>query len=115
MEKDVDKDNTNENKNDDLNEDPSNTNIDGTTLKEMGELLSHKSKYKKGDIIKDEYKFWGTQPVNDFKHDEIKPIGPIDVEKSVDDVQKLPYKLPTNFSWHDVNIKDKKELNMVTF
>jgi hypothetical protein len=85
-----------------------------STLKQMGDLLYNNKKLKKGEHAKDQYKFWDTQPVPKFK-DEINTstIGPIDESEDLELIRKIPLNLPKSYSWHDINIKDKKELKMV--
>ncbi len=79
----------------------------------LGTLMSMKQS-DKDEKIKDNWQFWDTQPVVKFSDNEFK-IGPIDIEKEVKDVQKDPYKLPTNFSWYEIDIKNKKDLTTVRF
>lgn len=80
-------------------------------FKEMNELLFNK-KFKKGEQIKDIYKFWDTQPVTNFKEESSK-LGPIDDKNDLDAVRKEPLALPKNFFWQDIDIKNKKELTQV--
>jgi glycylpeptide N-tetradecanoyltransferase len=87
-----------------------------STLKQMGDLLYNNKNLKRGEQAKDKYKFWDTQPVPSFK-DEVNTttIGPIDESEDLELIRKIPLNLPKNYSWHDINIKDKKELKMVNF
>ncbi len=80
--------------------------------KEMNELLFNK-KFKKGEQIKDTYKFWDTQPVTNFKESSVK-LGPIDDKNDLESVRKEPLPLPKNFFWQDVDIKNKKDLTQVS-
>ncbi|KAL8448076.1 hypothetical protein Emed_004075 [Eimeria media] len=53
--------------------------------------------------------FWDTQPV--VKASELKSItpadeGPIDATKTIDDVRKEPYKLPSGFLWTECDVSD---------
>ena len=86
------------------------------TLKQMGDLLYNNKNLKRGEHAKDKYKFWDTQPVPSFK-DEVNTttIGPIDESEDLELIRKIPLNLPKSYSWHDINIKDKKELKMVKF
>jgi len=85
-----------------------------STLKQMGDLLYNNKKLKKGEQVKDQYKFWDTQPVPSFKDQQNNnKIGPIDEKEDLDSLRKIPLNLPKNYYWHDINIKDKKELKMV--
>lgn len=84
------------------------------TYKQMSEVFFHKNQ-KRGEKVKDVYDFWDNQPVPSFKLDKVVDIGPIDAKNDLDAVRKEPYKLPNNFSWHDIDIKDKKELQTVSF
>lgn len=56
----------------------------------------------------EEYKFWKTQPVSAFD-ETIDKEGPIDV-KTVDQVEKEPYKLLGDFEWSVVDVNDKSQL-----
>lgn len=58
----------------------------------------------------DEYKFWKTQPVRSFDEDKVEQEGPIDSEKTVDDVPKEPRKLLDAFEWTQIDIDDKAQL-----
>lgn len=81
------------------------------TIKQMGDLLYHNT-HKKGETIKDTYKFWDTQPVPKIK-EVVDHIGPIDDKNDWDGLRKTPLNLPNDYYWHDININDKKELQMV--
>ena len=76
-------------------------------LNQMAELLNRKP--KKGEQIKDSYKFWDTQPVISFK-DKVEKAGPIDDSNILENVKKDPYSLPKGFSWYDVDIHNKEDL-----
>lgn len=82
------------------------------SFKEMNELLFNK-KFKKGEHIKDVYKFWDTQPVTNFKEETVK-LGPIDDKNDLEAVRKEPLALPKDFIWQDIDIKNKKELTQVS-
>ncbi|WIA37733.1 hypothetical protein OEZ86_014613 [Tetradesmus obliquus] len=64
--------------------------------------------------IKDKYAFWGSQPVMQFS-DEAKDVedGPIDAPKTVEEVRKEPYTLPSSFVWCECNINDPHEVQEV--
>lgn len=77
-------------------------------LNKLAEILKLK---KKGEDIKDHYKFWDTQPVPNFKDDyKDMKIGPIEENNKVEEVKKEPYSLPKNFYWKDVDIKNSNDL-----
>lgn len=58
----------------------------------------------------DEYKFWKTQPVRSFDEKKIEKEGPIDHEKTVDDVPKDARKLLDSFEWSKIDIEDKSQV-----
>lgn len=104
IEKNTEKEEVAEDENTDIKEEIKN-------FKEMNELLFNK-KFKKGEQIKDVYKFWDTQPVTNFKEESVK-LGPIDDKNDLEAVRKEPLALPKNFFWQDIDIKNKKELTQV--
>jgi glycylpeptide N-tetradecanoyltransferase len=82
-------------------------------LNELKDMLSFTKKKSEG--VKSSYKFWDTQPVPGFKDNKFNnKIGPIDENTDLDKVKDDPYKLPTGFSWVDVDIFNKKDLTTVS-
>ena len=117
MEK-LNNDNTNnEDKDTDNKEENLNVNDDEVKsqlkqLEEISNFVSFKNKDSSNNAIKDEYKFWDTQPVTSFKSSEVKE-GPINNENDLEKVRKEPYSLPKNFIWRDVDINKKSDLKLV--
>ncbi|EFN55805.1 hypothetical protein CHLNCDRAFT_48776 [Chlorella variabilis] len=64
---------------------------------------------------KQNYAFWGTQPVAQFNEQPSTSVsdGPIDKPKTVADVRKEPYGLPQNFEWVTCNIDNDGELKEI--
>jgi len=84
-------------------------------------IVGYKIKFINANIItmigeeKQAWKFWGDQPVAQSRKqllscDEEKPI---DILKTLDDIDQIPLTLPDTFFWHDVNIDDPVELNCI--
>lgn len=82
-------------------------------MKQIGDMMYNNNNVKKGEQHKDTYKFWDTQPVPKF-NSEIENEGPLDNKNDLEAVRKEPYNLPKNFNWHDIDIKNKKELKQVS-
>jgi hypothetical protein len=80
---------------------------------ELKQMLFKNTTMKKGEQVKDSYKFWDTQPVPKMHSEDSKDVGPIETDNHVDKERKEPYKLPSGFSWYDIEINDDKELTMV--
>ena len=79
-------------------------------LMEQLKKLQLSQKYGKEEI-KDEYKFWSTQPVPQFdKECEVK-FGEIWKDHKVEDLQKEPLTLPDGFEWVDVDLSKQNELD----
>ena len=79
-------------------------------LMEQFRKLQLSQKYDKEEI-KDEYKFWGTQPVPQFnKECEVK-FGEIWKNHKVEDLQKEPLTLPEGYEWKDVDLSVQNELD----
>ena len=77
-------------------------------MEQLKKLQSQK--YDK-DEIKDEYKFWSTQPVPQFnKECEVK-FGEIWKDHKVEDLRKEPFNLPEGFEWKDVDLSKQNELD----
>ncbi|EDO34346.1 predicted protein [Nematostella vectensis] len=51
------------------------------------------------------YQFWDTQPVPKID-DEVKESGPIEDNKSVEEIRPEPYSLPQGFVWNTMDIGD---------
>ena len=67
-------------------------------------------KYGKEEI-KEEYKFWSTQPVPQFnKECEVK-FGEIWKDHKIEDLEKEPLTLPEGFEWKDVDLSKQNELD----
>ncbi|CAF1221618.1 unnamed protein product [Adineta steineri] len=68
-------------------------------------------KYDEKSASKQEWKFWQTQPVPTIgtKIDTTN-IGPIESNKSVDEIRQEPYELPNGFFWDDIDIHVDEQL-----
>ncbi|KAI8899171.1 hypothetical protein BC833DRAFT_525018 [Globomyces pollinis-pini] len=65
-----------------------------------------------GKAPKPDSKFWVTQPVP--KTDEvITENGPIEENKSLQDIKQTPYNLPSTFEWYAVDLNDESDLKDV--
>lgn len=81
-----------------------------SSIAELTKLMQNNN-MKKGEMIKDEYKFWESQPVPQFNKDIGVKFGPIDKDCSVENERKEPFKLPTGFTWYEVDINNNNDLN----
>jgi glycylpeptide N-tetradecanoyltransferase len=82
------------------------------SLKEA--LLKHK--INKSEQVKDNYKFWDTQPVPKIKSEDSDDVGPLDSNNDVENERKEPLKLPNGFSWSEIDINNDKDLtNVIIF
>jgi glycylpeptide N-tetradecanoyltransferase len=79
-------------------------------LMEQLKKLQLSQKYGKGEI-KDEYKFWSTQPVPQFNKECEVEFGEIWKDHKVEDLQKEPLTLPDGFEWVDVDLSKQNELD----
>jgi glycylpeptide N-tetradecanoyltransferase len=62
-------------------------------------------KYDEKAALKQEWKFWQTQPVPTMGTKiDISNIGPIESNKSKDELRQEPYPLPDGFSWDEIDI-----------
>jgi glycylpeptide N-tetradecanoyltransferase len=68
-------------------------------------------KYGKDEVIKDEYKFWGTQPVPQFNKKCDVEFGEIWKDHKIEDLRKEPFDLPDGFEWKDVDLSKQNELD----
>lgn len=96
----------------DTNKDKPNEESNTEILQSLNQML-FKSGQRKGDQIKDNYKFWDTQPVPKITSQECSEIGPIDTENDIEKERQEAYKLPSNFTWYDVDINDNNDLTKV--
>lgn len=78
----------------------------------MKEVL-FKNRNNKSEQVKNEYKFWDTQPVPKIKSEDSTEIGPIDLENDLEKERKDPLKLPASFSWYDIDINKDTDLTKV--
>ncbi len=81
----------------------------------MGMTYNRKKKVDEEDLKSKVRKFWGTQPVPQFKGEEIteSDIGPIDTNTDLEKEQKEPYNLPKGYVWYDVDINNNNDLTKV--
>jgi hypothetical protein len=118
MEKDTNQKNDKDDQNEDNNQDNNQDNKDNNqgNDEDMQNLLKQmlfKNNIKKGEQVKDIYKFWDTQPVPRMDSEEATEVGPIISENDIEVERKEPYNLPTGYIWYDIDIHDDKELTMV--
>ena len=79
-------------------------------LIEQLKKLQLEQKYGKEEI-KENYKFWSTQPVPQFnKECEVK-FGEIWKDHKIEDLQKEPLTLPEGYEWKDVDLSIERELD----
>ncbi|CAF1154022.1 unnamed protein product [Rotaria sordida] len=68
-------------------------------------------KYDEKAASRQEWKFWQTQPVPTIGTKiDTSNIGPIESNKSIDELRQEPYKLPDGFSWDDIDIHVDEQL-----
>jgi glycylpeptide N-tetradecanoyltransferase len=82
-------------------------------LNSLKQMLYKTSSNRKGDKIKENYKFWDTQPVPKITSLDTSEVGPIDNENDIEKERQEPYKLPSNFSWYELDINNKGDLTKV--
>lgn len=105
---------SNDNTNKEANNDNNNEEDVKNQLKDLEEISNFISfKNKDSNKVKDQYKFWDTQPVPSFKENKLEE-GPINNENKLDKVRKEPYNLPKSFEWKDIDIKNKDDLKLVS-
>ncbi|ETP29011.1 hypothetical protein F442_21750 [Phytophthora nicotianae P10297] len=67
--------------------------------------------------LEKEHRFWGTQPVPTLQDQNGRspecPHGPIDVQKSPDQVRQEPYHMPSGFTWSTLDVMDPFQANEV--
>lgn len=88
---------------------------DNQAMEEVKQMLFNQSKTKKGEQVKENYRFWDTQPVPKILSEDTDQIGPLDTENSIEKERKEPYSLPAGFQWWDVDINKDSDLTTVTF
>ena len=81
------------------------------TLKRMQLSKNSKNKDDSDDEIKDEYKFWGTQPVPQFNKECSTTFGEIWKDHKVEDLEKEPLTLPEGYEWKDVDLSQQVEMD----
>jgi len=88
--------------------------VDDTLASRMVQMALPSSGSGLNDAPK-EHKFWNFQPVPklDEKIEESEKSGPIDRIKTVEEIQKEPYKLAEGFEWSDVDVEDEKNMSEV--
>ena len=82
------------------------------TFKKMS--LARKAREVGGydDVIKPEYKFWGTQPVPQFNEECKTEFGEIWKDHKVEDLDKEPLTLPEGYEWKDVDLSKQVEMEI---
>jgi glycylpeptide N-tetradecanoyltransferase len=78
----------------------------------MGMTYNRKKRINEEEMKNREMRFWGTQPVPQFKGQEIteSDIGPIDLNTDLEKEQKEAYNLPKGYAWYDVDINNNNDL-----
>ncbi len=62
-------------------------------------------KYDEKALSRQEWKFWQTQPVPTIGTQiTTSNIGPIESNKSKDELEQEPYKLPDGFFWDNIDV-----------
>ena len=64
--------------------------------------------------LMDKHKFWKNQPITNSLETKKTEIinNPIET-KTIDDVQKEPYSLPSEYEWHTFNLNEETDLNLI--
>jgi glycylpeptide N-tetradecanoyltransferase len=69
------------------------------------------SKYDEKAALRQEWKFWQTQPVPTIGTKiDTSDTGPIEPNKPIDELRQEPYKLPDGFSWDDIDINVNEQV-----
>ncbi|AFZ78944.1 N-myristoyl transferase, putative [Theileria equi strain WA] len=77
-------------------------------------LIELYSQKEKGKPVKNDHKFWDTQPVTKFAESvKSEEIGPIDANNDVENVLKTPYPLPDGFEWVVIDIFSESDRERV--
>jgi len=81
-------------------------------LNPNGMSFNRKKRINEEDIKNRVGKFWGNQPVPQFKGEEIteNDIGPIDSNNDLEKVDKEQVLLPKGYTWWDVDIHNENDL-----
>ena len=72
-----------------------------------------KHKMNKSEQVKDNYKFWDTQPVPKIQNDDYDKIDTLTTNNNDEKERKEPLKLPNTFSWSDIDINNNSDLTKV--
>ena len=59
------------------------------------------------------HKFWDTQPVKKMSEEVVDEHGPIDEEKTPDQVRQTPYALPKGFEWVTMDVNDDAQIDEI--
>lgn len=114
--KDKNKNNTNENDKENNTENKEGENFSNLSQQDSINSLKEalfKHKINKSEQVKENYKFWDTQPVPKIKSEDTDEIGPLDTNNDVEKERKEPLKLPPTFSWSDIDINNNNDLTRV--
>lgn len=65
------------------------------------------------DPVNKPHKFWDTQPVKKMSEVVVDEYGPIDEEKTPDQVRQTPYGLPPGFEWVTMDVLDQKQIQEI--
>ncbi len=81
-----------------------------------GMSFNRKKKQDEEEIKNKVGKFWGNQPVPQFKGGKVteKDIGPIETNCDVEKEDKEPVFLPKGYAWWDVDINNDADLTKVS-
>lgn len=88
---------------------------DMSRMLNSGMTFNRKKKIDEEEIRNRVGKFWGNQPVPQFKGDEITEddIGPIEKDNDVEKESKEPVFLPKGYAWSDIDIHNEEDLTRV--
>lgn len=107
------KNNENNNEEDENNKQEETGDQSSEMMDSIKQMLFKGGNGRKGDQVKESYRFWDTQPVPKITSDNTTEIGPIEVDNDVEKERKEPYALPKGFSWWDVDINKDSDLTLV--
>eukprot|EP00924_Labyrinthula_sp_SR-Ha-C_P000580 maker-scaffold_27-snap-gene-3.5-mRNA-1 protein AED:0.01 eAED:0.01 QI:204/1/1/1/1/1/2/231/452 len=84
--------------------------IDPEMLQQIMQAQAAAAKKAKG-----KHRFWSTQPMLQSETDAqtTEYIGPLDEQKTVDQVRQEPYPLPAGFNWCSVDLEEEKNLKEI--
>jgi hypothetical protein len=102
-------------------ENNSNDNNGNEKIEEMERMVKNAMTFNKRKKVDEKEqmervgKFWGNQPVPQFKGEEIteSDIGPIDKNNDVEKEPKENTILPKGYCWYDIDIHDEGDLTKV--